>query len=157
MNKEKFQHTKNSGFKVPEDYFDSLESKILDKAKMALPLESKIDSGFKVPEGYFDNFKPKAKSSKVINLKKVLYISSIAAAIVLLFALFIPKSTPNFDGLETAAIETYLLNESYETSEIAGLLNEDDLTLETFDVSLDSEDMETYILENTSVENLIDF
>lgn len=157
MSKEEFQHTKNTGFKVPEGYFASVESKILEKAKTASPLESKIDSGFKVPDGYFDNFKPKVKNTKVLTLKTSLYFSSVAAAILLLFALFLPKGTSSFDSLETATIETYLLNESYETSEIAGLLNEEDLTLDTFDISLDTDEMETYILENTAVENLIDF
>ena len=157
MSKEKFKHTKNVGFKVPEDYFESFESNLFEKIKTTSALEPKIDSGFKVPKNYFETFSPKVKSDNLINLNQILYLSGMAAAILLMFTLFLPKDKPSFDGLEIATIEYYLLNESYEAAEIAGLLNEDELSLDTFNVTLDSDEMETYILENTAIENLIDF
>ena len=153
----KFQHNKSSGFKVPEGYFQSLDSKILDRTKTNSVLNKKPESGFKVPEGYFENFSVKHKKGKVINLKQVLYISSIAAVLALLFTIFIPKEEPTFDSLETATIENYLLEEHYETSEIASLLADNELSLETFNLVPSDETIEDYLIQNTSIDNLIDF
>ena len=157
MSKEKYKHTKNTGFKVPVDYFESFESNLLKKVKATSVLEPKIDPGFKVPKDYFETFSPKVKTGKTVKVNNIVYLSGIAATILLMLTLFLPTNKPSFDNLETATIENYLLNESYETTEIAGLLNEEELSLDTFDVSLDTDEMETYILENTAVENLIDF
>lgn len=153
----KIQHIKSSGFKVPEGYFESLDSKLLDKTKTTSLLNNKPASGFKVPDSYFENFNVKPKKEKVITLKQVLYISSIAAALVLLFTIFIPRQEPTFDSLETATIENYLLEEHYETSEIASLLADNELSLETFDLVPSDELMEDYLIQNTSIDNLIDF
>lgn len=153
----KIQNIKSTGFKVPERYFESLDSKILDKTKTTSLLNRKTESGFKVPDGYFENFNVKPKKEKVITLKQVLYISSIAAALVLLFTTFIPREETTFDSLETATIENYLLEEHYETSEIASLLADDELSLETFDLVPSDEIIEDYLIQNTSIDNLIEF
>ncbi len=154
--KKKFQHTNPSGFKVPKGYFDSLESKILDKSRESTLLKTQINSGFKVPENYFDDFKVETHKTNVISWKKVAYISSIAATITLLFTLLLPKE-PSFENLETATIEDYLLFESYETQEMASIFDETDLTLETFNLNVDQEVIEDYLLENIDIDNLIEY
>ena len=156
MSKKKIGHSNDSGFKTPEGYFDSLETKILNKIGESSFLETKTNAGFKVPDNYFKDFKVETKNTPTIAWRKVVYLSGVAATIALLLTVFIPREEPTFESLETAAIENYLLNETFESSEIAGLLTDDDLTMETFDLTIDSEEMENFILENTSVENLID-
>lgn len=156
MNKE-FKNKKSTGFKVPEGYFESLDSKLLGVTKAHSTIGTTGETGFKVPDGYFENFRATPKKPKVVTLKRVLYISSIAAVLTLLFTVISPKEELNFDSLETATIENYLLEESYETSEIASLLNENQLTMESFDLVPEEEQLEDYLIQNTSIENLIEF
>ncbi len=155
MDKE-FKHIKSSGFKVPKGYFESLDERLLDLTKTGSPLSSIPNTGFKAPEGYFENFRIKPKKAKVITLKRVLYISGVAAVLALLITVFVPKNTLSFDSLETATIETYLLEESYQPSDIASLLNENELTLESFNLVPDEEQLEDYVIQNSSIENLLD-
>ena len=156
MNKE-FQNKKASGFKVPEGYFESLDSKLSELTKASPSIGTSGKTGFMVPEGYFENFKVTPKKTKIITLKRMLYISSIAAMLTLLFTVLSPEDELTFDSLETATIENYLLEESYETSEIASLLNEKQLTMESFNLAPEEEQLEDYLIQNTAIENLIDF
>jgi hypothetical protein len=167
MKNEKLNTIKSTGFKTPDNYFESLEDCIYSKM-----LEDKLpsindSSGFKVPEDYFDTLDYKVlnaieieESSKVVSLfnwKKVAYLSGIAASIILVFNLFIKNSNKlTFDNLETASIENYLLNEDLNAYDIAPYLGTDSLDSDDFiENTMNASDIEDYLLLNSDVEQLI--
>lgn len=116
-------HVENSGFKVPEDYFSSLEDSVLTKFKSDSCSER---SGFKTPSGYFTDFKletpSEEKSVKIIPLKE--WTKWMAAASIVAFAIigaiYIDSISPTkniqFSDLDKDMIERYL-EEHLETPE----------------------------------------
>ena len=166
MKNKKLHQIKSSGFKAPDGYFESFDELLLNKLKSNHTLKESKDSGFKVPDQYFETFDDKlfktiseTKEVKVIPLfswKKAAYISGIAASILLMISLFINKNTtPTFDNLETALIDEYIVDEDFTNEDIATLLS-DDLTLNKFmDSHLIDDNLEEYILDNSSVEDYL--
>jgi hypothetical protein len=161
MNKNKLHNIKDSGFKVPKNYFDSLEDSIMNQIKLQEKIE---DSGFKTPDNYFESLDDKildkvAHKPRVISLftkRNLFYASSIAAALVIMFGILINNNDLTFDDLEIASIENYIYNEDIDTYEIASLLTEEDLITDNFIESEISEDLiEDYLLENATLEDLI--
>ncbi|MEZ4792988.1 MAG: hypothetical protein R2783_05875 [Gelidibacter sp.] len=156
-----------TGFKVPKDYFESLEDSVVSKLKAEQLSIEFNSSGFKVPNGYFETVDSKilnaieghnaTKAIPLFGWKKLTYISGIAASILLMLNLLFESSErPVFDDLETASIETYLSQEDLNPYDIASYLNEDDLTKDTFiDKQLSEEAIEDYLLQNSDVEHLI--
>ena len=150
---EKYKH----GLKVPEGYFEDFDKRLASKIyEEALPKSS----GFKVPDGFFDTVEDQILSHvqqekivKVVPLykrKSVVYITSIAACLALVFTIFTPKDTTE-GALEVADIEAYFNegNIDYNSNDIAQLLSEDDLesaALEDSDLSIES--LEDYLIEN---------
>lgn len=166
MKKDRIHNVDKTGFKVPKDYFKNLEDDIINDLKLR---EHITAPGFKTPKGYFDTLEDsiiekvsKKESPKVISLftrKNIIYISSIAAAILLLFNLNIfdnnSSSTLDFN-LDDETVENYMINESIDSYEIASLLEDDDffdsdIVLQNFD----DENVETFILNNLDIEDLI--
>jgi len=149
---EKYKH----GLKVPEGYFENFDERLANKiSEEALPKTS----GFKVPDGYFDTLEDrilqqvqKDNTVKVVPLyrrKSVVYITSIAACLALVFTIF-TKDTID-PALEVADIEAYFNdgNIDYDSTDIAQLLTDADLesvALEDSDISIES--LEDYLLEN---------
>ncbi|MCH7525768.1 MAG: hypothetical protein IIC74_12470 [Bacteroidetes bacterium] len=125
---------KNTGFKTPDNYFDAIEDVIINK------IETK-------------------NTTKVIPLfsrRNLIYASSIAAAVLLLFNLSIFDKEITWDSLDTQTVENYIINEGIDSYEIAALLFEDDLTEDLFiQNTITVESLETYILENTSIEDIL--
>ena len=84
------------------------------------------------------------------------YISGIAAALVLFFAL-IPNAMESND-LTLEMVETYFENKDLDSYELAELLIESDL-LEIDDLTLepeyDDQDIEAYLLDNADLEQII--
>ncbi|MCL5129512.1 hypothetical protein [Algibacter sp. L4_22] len=163
MKTNKIHNITNSGLKAPKDYFDNLEDRFMAKIKLN---EVARDSGFKAPEGYFDSLEnsilnkvSEQKTTKVIplfNRKNLLYISSIAAAVLLLFNLSIFEKQTNWDSLDIDTVENYILDENVGSYEIATLLLVDDISEEDFEyLEFTDEAMEGYFLENASMEDLI--
>ncbi|WP_248723902.1 hypothetical protein [Seonamhaeicola sp. ML3] len=159
MKKDKLHNLKDNGFKVPEGYFNGLEDQIISELKLK---DITKEPGFKIPGTYFDTLedtivsKTKHKETKVVKLfskKVVLYASSIAAAILLLFNLSIFEKE-NIEP-DYASLENYLLNEDISAYEIASFLEEEDLTEENFvEFNIDKDAVEDYIFENLDVEDL---
>ncbi|WP_372935646.1 hypothetical protein [Seonamhaeicola sp.] len=162
MKKNRIHNIKESGFKTPEGYFNSLENNIMSELKLK---ELATKSGFNTPNNYFDTLEnnildkvTEEKAPKVIQLfsrKNIIYASSIAAAILLLFNLSIFENKPSFDNLDNETVENYILNENIETYEIASLLSDDELTEENFvEFDFEEETVENYILDNIELEDL---
>lgn len=157
----KLKNIKDSGFKIPKNYLEDFEDNFLSEIK----LKNIGSSGFKLPEGYLESIDKqildkvlKNKEPKVINLfnkRHLLYVSSIAAAILLLFNLSLFESKKiTFDSLETANIESYIMNLGIDSYEIGSLLNNDEIIEENFvKHTFSDENMENYILNNVDVLN----
>lgn len=153
---------KQTGFKTPDNYFESLEDKILSQAKLQ---EKVSDSGFAIPDDYFKTIEncvldavSEEKDTKVVSLfsrKNIIYISSIAAAVLIMFGIFSRTTTPTFEGLDETLVENYILEQDYETYEIASLLSEEDLTNELININYSEENLEDFIFNNSEVEDFI--
>jgi hypothetical protein len=165
MNK-KFNITK-TGFKAPENYFESVEDSVFSKIKSENSLKSVKDSGYKIPEGYLDTVEENIlnklnNETKVVSLftrKNLVYISGMAAAILILFAIFIKNNNPLTEELDYQVVEAYILEQDINTYELASLLTDEelsDMTLEIMDDAFDEEDMEDYLLENVNIEDIIE-
>ncbi|MEP5340404.1 MAG: hypothetical protein ABJL44_06005 [Algibacter sp.] len=163
MKQNKIHNIKETGFKVPKDYFKNLEDVILSDIKLKSTTD---DSGFKAPEDYFNTLERKIldkisenDNPKVIPLfskKNLIYISSIAAAVLLLFNLSIFEKELTWDDLDINTVENYIINENIGTYDIASLLINEELKEEDFiNYSLNDEHLETYLMDNLDIENLI--
>ncbi|MBR9845760.1 MAG: hypothetical protein GYB35_06440 [Algicola sp.] len=153
---------KNSGFKVPKDYFSQVEEDILNDVRLKAKAK---DSGFGIPESYFDEMETAILShvkpdSKVITLKSKsawYYIAGIAASIVLIFSIFNHQSSTTEISVEM--VETHLENSDLDTYELAQLLTDADLLEEDFvivDATYDEANLETYLLNNADIEILLE-
>ncbi|GAA4291608.1 hypothetical protein [Aestuariibaculum suncheonense] len=163
MKQEKLNNANNSGFKIPENYFDTFEDRLFTQARLKGLTET---SGFKIPENYLDTLEDKILSQiskkedvKVISLfnkKNLLYVSSIAAAVTLMFTLSIKKTQPMLDGVDNETVESYLLNEDIDLYEIASKLTFEDLAEENFkEVKIDEITFENYILTDVDLEGIM--
>lgn len=117
-NKPKYNH--DSGFKIPEDYFSSLEDRIMHRFN---ELESEIpakQNDFKVPEGYFDSLEDKIISRANINKPGIIrlfkreyfyYAAAVVAICILMLGnYFSPLEDPSigWDDVEISAMENYI-------------------------------------------------
>lgn len=124
-----------------------------------LNTKPKIKTGFQIPDHYFEQFETKMmeqlpkKEVKVISLfhKKQVWISSIAAILLVMIAIPIYFNMAKTNTLETATLETYLINE-YSTYDIVDkLTNEDIMALEN-DLSLNDDAVEAYLLDTQNID-----
>jgi hypothetical protein len=156
-------NVKNTGFSAPKDYFKDLESSLMRQAKLAASTDN---NAFKTPEDYFETIentilkrvstKDTSKIISLYNKRTIVYISSIAAAILLLFNLSIFKNELTWDSLDVATVENYLINEDMSSYEIASKLEDIDLSEEDFvQYDLNDANIESYLLIHTDIENLI--
>jgi len=166
MERGKLHNMKTPGFKVPEGYFKSLPEKLQDKIQLQALEDLPKHPGFQAPDDYFDavettilNRVSKESNSKVIrfNTKKVFtYISGIAAALLLFFALF-PENTSD-NSVTVEMVEAQLAYSDLDSYELAELLMETEF-LEIEDLSIepsyDDEALEDYLLENADLEQII--
>lgn len=166
MSEINLNQVEETGFKTPDNYFDNLEDLILPQAKM-----SHIEKpGFKTPNQYFetiedsiiDKLEIENKSVKVISIfskKNLIYISGVAAAILLLLNLSIFKETTAedpFDSLDSGLVESYIINEDISSLEIASLLPKGELIEENFiDYNISEEHIENYLLDNIDIEDIM--
>ncbi|MBD3889898.1 hypothetical protein [Olleya marilimosa] len=149
MKKETLNTIKTSGFKLPKDYFEGLEDTIL--AQATLESHSKT-SGFNVPDGYFETLenkiltkldKPEPKVFNLFNKKTIVSLSSVAAAIVLLFNINLFKSAPTLNSLDTETVENYIINE-IEINDLNLLINDSELSQTDF-IDYNLIDVDDYI------------
>ncbi|OIQ22928.1 hypothetical protein [Lacinutrix sp. MedPE-SW] len=147
MENKNLHNIKETGFKVPQDYFEALEDTILNEVKLKSIVS---ESGLKIPKGYLDNFnvsvKEETKVISIFNKKNIIFVSSIAAAIVLFFSLNIfNTSTTTLDDIDTASVDDYILNET-EISELTTLFQDSDLSEAQFiDYTLSDEALDSFI------------
>tara|TARA_R110002050_G_scaffold300364_1_gene469404 strand:- start:12232 stop:12732 length:501 start_codon:yes stop_codon:yes gene_type:complete len=163
MKKNNIHNINETGFKVPKDYFDNLEDAILSELKLK---ELSNNSGFKTPKDYFETLEDRIikktstkEAPRVISLftkRNLVYISSIAAAVLLLFNLSIFKSTPTWKSLDTETVENYMINgDLLDSYEIASLLTTEELSDANFiETNFNENNIETYLINHLDVEDL---
>jgi hypothetical protein len=147
--------TYKSGFKVPDSYFDAVE----DQIQTQVYLDSLKSSIFKTPEGYFENFevkdlnhKPQPKVIKFVSNKFVIWASSIAAALVLMFSLTFNQKSFSYKNIENQTLENYLVEEiNYEEFKL--LTNDIQVTESDF-LQINNAQLDDYI-NSLDVEDLI--
>ncbi len=165
MNKN-LDNIENTGFNIPEDYFKSLEDQIMNTINSKGALESIESTGFEMPESYLNSVEAavfsklsKNDNSKVIsifNRRNLLYLSGVAAAVLLFFSLIFNNNTITIENINIELVETYIINEDLDSYDIAALLDDDELenALYLQNIIMD-ETLEDYLLENTTIEDLL--
>jgi hypothetical protein len=165
----KLNNIQDSGFKVPKDYFDNLEENIFANAHLDEAVQGENSTGFEVPKGYFDSLEneifnklPKTET-KVISLfskRNLVYISGVAAVVLIMFAVFINQTNvENINDLDVELVENYMLEEDLDTYELASLLTEEEIITINSDIFTENYDdaiLEDYLLENADLEDIMD-
>lgn len=164
MKNNKLNSITSTGFKTPDNYFESFDAKLKERLTEKKLIKDIDTSGFKIPENYFktldDKILNQLKDDKpVIALKSrqtFYYIAGIAASLVLLFNVFYTSETITIKDIETASIENYLEEGDFTSYDLAALLNEDELTKTNFlDNEIPQSTIEDYLLNTIEIEDLI--
>ncbi|MFB9052916.1 hypothetical protein ACFFVB_07465 [Formosa undariae] len=154
----------NSGFKIPKDYFSNLEESILNEAK----LDAKVPShGFVVPDHYFDNLedtiykKATSKSTskvRTLHVQPWVYVASIAACVMLMFTLtFSEKQSNSISSINNESLESFILDEDLNTSEMATLITDSVLFgREILNNAISDATIDNYIEREIDLEDLLD-
>lgn len=118
MDKNKI-HIKKPGFTTPKNYFDTLESQIMDKTALVCSVSNK--NQFQIPENYFEKLddrlqnKPSLKNlqPKIISIfrtKTFRYAAGIAAVLLVFISIFRFQQTNNSAANTISEIENYIEN-----------------------------------------------
>lgn len=170
MKKNKLPYDHKNPFQVPEQYFGSLEDRIMARATSAkdqdedIRLQSdKAETGFKVPENYFETFEDRLmskidtrpKQSKVISLlnrESFYYVAGAAAVFVaIVTTLFSSPAQPlGFEDLDVVSIEGYLHETlEFSTTDVSQYFNEGEFSFAPSGRSdVDQEAVIEYLHEN---------
>lgn len=166
MKKDKLNNIKSTGYKVPDNYFETFDDKLFDHLSEKKSISGVESTGFKVPEDYFDSVESKVTSrlnednTPVVNLrtrKTFYYIAGIAASIVIMLAIFINRDTNEDISIEM--VQTYLENRNLDSYELAELLSDANLLEEDFTITTtpyEEENLEDYLLENADIETYLE-
>ncbi|MFO8147318.1 MAG: hypothetical protein ACQEWG_12460 [Bacteroidota bacterium] len=173
MEKNKFTYNPRSGFKVPENYFEDFETKVLDSFCLEPDMGNSMekDSGFRAPSGYFEtldskiysrieNSESKGKIIPINRTKKFYYYAAVAAIFVGLIStqLFNPVQKISFDSIELSAIEAYMDsgNIDFNYNEISSIIYEENYVFDNITKSNLSDDaVFEYLNENIEDPSLI--
>ena len=138
MRKIKLENTEkiNSGFKIPENYFEQFEAKMMERVS-------------------------KEKEVKVVSLfyKKQVWISSIAALFLLAIAIPVYFNMAKESNLDSNTIESYLVDQqSIGTTELIKHLTDEDISELQNALAIDNVTDETignYLSETANLDYLL--
>lgn len=162
------KHIKSSGFKTPEAYFDGIEDAVFSKLKSEHMSQIPDTTGFSVPSDYFETVEAKVFESlqshdtKVVSLftkRNLIYLGGVAAAIILMLSIFNTESSMTDQDFDYAMVEEYIINQDLSSDDIASIFSTDDLIEDNFDIITDEmadDTLETYLIENTNLNDLIE-
>jgi hypothetical protein len=167
------ENKNTTGFKTPENYFESFEERLFSKiSEESFPKSA----GHIVPGGYFESMEERVlktvinsasapgreKTTKVIPLfpKKYFgYAAAIAACLLIGFTVFNTKTdNSSLDSLQLAAIDNYIEdgNLNLDLYDLTSYIDDEDITDLNFnDHQFSESTLEDYILENVDEETLI--
>lgn len=129
--------------------------------------KEKVTTGFKIPEHYFEQFEakmmekiPVQKEVKVVSLfyNKQVWISSIAALLLLTIAIPVYFNMAKESSLDTITIENYLSQQNVGTTELTQHLTDEDISSLENNLSLNtinSDALEGYLSESENLEYYI--
>ncbi len=170
MKNKKIPYNAKSGFKVPQNYFEDFEAKLMNAVTSREQeknfTDKRLESGFKVPSNYFDNLEAEvlqktssiSRKGKVINFygrkETLYYIAGIAAVFIFVIStvLLKPKQSPLFtlDGVELTTLENYI-DEGYidmNYNEISSFISEEGYFVDQMVTSeINDEDVYEYLNE----------
>lgn len=169
----KKSYNPKSGFKVPDNYFGNLESKIMASINedKGILHDLKEDNGFKVPANYFETLEsrifekiekpaPKVKVISIFGRKELYAVAAVAAIFIGIIStvLYQPVPQQTLNNVEVSALEDYLDsgNVEFEYNDISSFIYEEGYVLEkqnSFDVSDDA--VFDYLNENIEDPSLI--
>ena len=167
MKKGNLRHIRTTGFKTPKAYFETFDDKVMRSLVIRTDLAKTHENAFKVPEHYFKEFDGRVLSAlkssdepKIIELKlrsSFYYIAGIAASLIILIAIFTQQNST--DELSVDMVENYLVQQDLTSYELAELLSDIDVLSDDFTVvetNYSEEQLETYLLDNANIENIIE-
>lgn len=157
MKENRLPYHKQSGFKVPEDYFGNFEERMM--VEMFFEENKLRQTPFKVPENYFEQLEGRVfeklevtpKKGKVISLfnrRTLSYVAGIAAvlSVLLTSVVFNQSQDPGFEDLDITAVENYLL-ESIDHDDPKNIPENYDFTASA-NPNIDKEALLEYLNEN---------
>ena len=168
MKKDKLYSIKETGFKAPNQYFETFDAKIQKRLENTDAEEGVMTSGYTVPKDYFKTFEDNLMNTlKVEEEKPVIvlkprntfyYIAGIAASLILLFGLIFNINNHqaiDINNIETVSLESYLYQEGYTNDELASLFVSNDISETDFiNINISEETLDQY-LDDTDTEDLI--
>ena len=130
--------------------------------------KNEIKSGFKVPENYFEQFEakmmaqiPVEKETKVVSLfyRKQVWISSIAAVLLLAIAIPVYFNMAKENNLDAGTIEVYLSQQQgIGITELSKHLTDEDIAELENNLSINeanSDEVEDYLSESENLDYYI--
>ncbi|MGB3590096.1 MAG: hypothetical protein WBA16_00285 [Nonlabens sp.] len=158
MNKED-KHI-DSGFKVPEDYFEDL-THTLDNLRLSNKHEA---AGFNVPKGYFEECSfafDDLNNESFLKLKvrqlsrpKIITVSmlAIAACLAMMFNLKNSSQPIDFMDLEQETLAEFIIQDQawYDFEPMEQVLEEDSITTKNENFLLDDE-LQQYLIDESSL------
>ena len=130
--------------------------------------KNEIKSGFKVPENYFEQFEakmmaqiPVEKETKVVSLfyRKQVWISSIAAVLLLAIAIPVYFNMAKENNLDAGTIEVYLSQQQgIGITELSKHLTDEDIVALEQNLSIsetNSDEVEAYLSETENLDYYI--
>lgn len=158
------------GFKVPLDYFDSLEERVMQKIALEdLPK----DTGMTVPKGYFEQLeshivaktiKPETKkTSKLVRLST--WWKVVAAASVIGIGLWLLPEKPDVELNTNTMVNTeftldYYIDDVLSDMHDEGLYNlieDSELDASSFSNTINKQELEEYLMENLDFSTLLSY
>jgi hypothetical protein len=166
----KLKDIKNPGFKTSENYFSAFEDSVFQKLNAEIIKNVVDDHGFAMPKDYLTNIEEKVFNTidastdevRVISIfskRNLLYLSGVAAAVLIMISIFINNDNGNFDNLDVDLVENYIIDQDLSSYEIAALLTDEELLLvndEIMDEAFADDSLESYLLENVNLEDIIE-
>ncbi len=155
MNNDKL-HIKETGFKTPKNYFEKLESQIMEEVSLTSKLSK--ENPFEVPENYIDELEHrllnqtsgKKRKQKVISIfrnKTFRYVAGIAASLLVFITVFNFQQNENLESTNLSHIENYIENGFLDLSylDYEALLTDEMLEDTSFISTLDKEELFEYL------------
>lgn len=154
MDKNKL-HIKEPGFTTPKNYFDALESHLLDRITLDATVSNK--SPFKTPENYFEELqsrllkialeKSKPRTISIFRNKSLQYAAAIAAILLVFVSIYKFQSSSNTDAITSTQIENYIDNGFLEVSplDLEVLFTDEMLEDSSFISTIDQEELFDYL------------
>ena len=130
--------------------------------------KNEIKSGFKVPENYFEQFEAKMmaqfqpeKETKVVSIfyRKQVWMSAIAAVVLLAIAIPVYFNMANSNNLDATTIEMYLSQQQgIGITELSKHLTDEDIVALEQNLSIsetNSDEVEAYLSETENLDYYI--